>query len=129
MCESSAMETSDIVQIVGLGMTVLGFIASEILAVCPGTRANGLLHWLTLLFNDNRDIQITIPHQNATYELRRRPSIHGERPSIAVSPPTSSPPPTPTPSRDLDYYSQTTLENDVSRPNSEAGEETSVPRL
>lgn len=104
------LNTTEIVQIVSVSLTVLGFIASEILALCPGYKANGLLHWLTLWVSDNRDLQITLPHEpsQTTFELRRRPSIHGDRPRITVSRT-----PTPAPSRDLDTYSDVTVQNDV----------------
>jgi hypothetical protein len=125
MYEKRSMETSDIVQIVSVCLTVLGFVASEIMALCPGFKANGLVHWLSMWAEKNTDIVVTLPNgpNSSTYELRRRPSIHGERPSIAVNHNSwNSPPPTPAPSGDMENDSEATLSNDVSRPNSQIGE-------
>jgi len=53
------METSDIIQIVSVCLTVLGFAASEVLALCPGFKANGLLHWLKMYYIQTRDRPVT----------------------------------------------------------------------
>ena len=104
------METSDIVQIVSVCVTVLGFIASEIMALCPGVKANGLLHWLTLWASDSTDVVVTLPDGSGhnTYEFRRRRTLYGDRLGIHHITPA------PSPSRDLDHDSETTLQNHVS---------------
>ena len=89
------METTDIIQIVSVALTVLGFIASEVLALCPGYEANGVLHWLKLYVAKSHDVVITTPEN--TYELRRRPSLHGASAS----------------ERTPSIYSQVALKNDV----------------
>lgn len=103
MYEYKDMETGEILQIVSVALTVLGFIASEILALCPGVQANGVLHWLKLYVSKSNDIVVTMPEN--TYELRRRPSVHGDRTGIYLRP--SSPQGAPS------VYSQVTLKDDV----------------
>lgn len=110
MYEKTDMETSDIVQIVSVCATVLGLIVSEIMALCPGVKANGLLHWLSLYVSKNRDLQITLPHEpsQTTFELRRRPTIHGDQVRISN---------TPTSQRIVEHDLQTQRPDDVSGSN------------
>lgn len=104
------METTDIVQIVSVCLTVVGFLVSEILALYPDVKANGLAHWLYLYAQcySDRPRSPTPSHNDLLniYALERYPDGTLGRPRLTT-----------TPTRDLEYDSEATIENDVSRQN------------
>lgn len=104
MCERGGMETSDIIQIVSVCLTVLGFVASEVLALCPGFKANGLLHWLKMYYVQTR-LRPSTPTPS-------EPIIAMED-YIRATDDTLGRNATPTPTRTMEYHSETPNETHV----------------
>lgn len=105
MYERDVMETSDIIQIVSVCFTVLGFVASEILALCPGFKANGLLHWLKMYYVQTRLRPSTptpsVPVIAMDEYIRETDDTLGRNAS-------------PTPTRTMEHYFETPDETHVS---------------